>query len=270
MSSSRKARSPARSRRAPARPQRTATRRTEVQQPGERVQKILSAAGIASRRAAEELIAAGRVTVDGRPASLGDRADPARSRIEVDGERVAVNPRKRYYALNKPGGVVTTASDPQGRRKVTDLVRSDVRLVPVGRLDAETTGLLLMTNDGELVHRLTHPRWQVPRVYVAEVRGEVSRSTLERLRRGVRLEDGVARAKEVKVAGRIRNRSRVEITMTQGRKREVRRMLETAGHLVEQLARVRYGPISLGGLRSGTARELTPLEVGALLRTVGL
>lgn len=239
--------------------------------PGDRLQKVLAAAGLCSRRAAEELIAAGRVRVDGRVATLGDRADPRRARIEVDGERVAVNPERSYVALNKPAGVVTTMSDPQGRPTVRDLLkRAPSRVVPVGRLDVDTTGLLLLTNDGALAHRLTHPRWQVPRVYATEVRGEVGAAALRRLLAGVELDDGVARAQDARVAGRARGRTRLEITMAEGRKREVRRLLEAVGHPVVRLARVRYGPISLGRLPPGRWRALSPEEIGALLHSVGL
>ena len=237
----------------------------------QRLQKVIAAAGVASRRAAEELIDQGRVTVDGVVVRVqGMRVDPARARIEVDGERINVNPRHVYFALNKPPGVVTTASDPLGRETVLDLVRTSKRVVPVGRLDADTHGLVLLTDHGDLVHRLTHPRYQVPRVYAAEVKGTMSREAAKALRDGVRLEDGPARAKKVRIIRRAASRSLVEITMTEGRKHEVRRMLDEVGFPVIELVRVAFGPIELGTLASGKSRKLTAEEVGALLKTAGL
>lgn len=238
---------------------------------GTRLQKVLSTAGVASRRAAEQLMVEGRVTVNGRVAArLGMRVDPERDRIEVDGQRVAASSRRSYLMLNKPQGVVTTARDPRGRPTVIDLVRSRERIYPVGRLDAETRGLVILTNDGPLAHRLTHPRWEVPRVYLAKVHGQVTDAAVRRLVSGVRLDDGPARAASARVAARGKRRSQVELTMTEGRKREVRRMLAAVGHPVIELARVRFGPLSLKGLPEGRWRALTPQEVGALLETVGL
>lgn len=265
MSSSRKKRSPARATSRSSRP-------LERDDPrGQRLQKVIAAAGIASRRAAEELIDQGRVTVDGQVVrTQGTRVDPGRVRIEVDGERINVNPRHSYYALNKPAGVVTTAKDPLGRQTVLDLVRTSKRLVPVGRLDADTLGLVLLTDHGELVHRLTHPRYQVPRVYAAEVKGTMSREAAKSLRDGVRLEDGVARAKSVRIIRRAASRSLIEITMTEGRKHEVRRMFDEVDFPVIELVRVAFGPIELGALPAGKSRRLTPEEVGRLLKTAGL
>lgn len=238
---------------------------------GVRLQKVLAAAGIVSRRGAEELIAAGRVRVDGRLVTrLGTRVDPETARIEVDGRRVGVASGDEYFALNKPAGVVSTARDPQGRRTVVSLVPAEGRVYPVGRLDADTQGLILLTNHGELAHRLTHPRFQIPRTYVADVDGVVTRETLERLRRGVRLEDGVARPVSVAVLRTGRDRTQLEVVMTEGRKREVRRMLASVGHPVRGLVRTSFGPIALGTLRSGRARRLTADEVGSLLSSVGL
>lgn len=236
-----------------------------------RLQKVLAAAGIASRRAAEELIVAGRVAVDGRIVGrLGTRVDPSSARIEVDGVRVSVNPDHEYLVLNKPAGIITTVKDTHGRPTVVDLVRSRRRMFPVGRLDADTTGVLLLTDDGELAHRLAHPRFGIRKVYVAEVRGAVAEETCRRLERGVVLEDGPARAVGVHVRGRGRTSSQVEVTMTEGRKREVRRMLEAVGHPVISLSRVSFGPIRLSGLKVGDTRRLTPAEVGELYRLVGL
>jgi 23S rRNA pseudouridine2605 synthase len=232
---------------------------------------VLAAAGVASRRAAEELIAAGRVQVDGAVVRvMGTRVDPARARIEVDGERVDVDRSREYLVLNKPSGVVTTARDPVGRPTVVQLVRARGRVYPVGRLDADTTGLLLLTSHGELAHRLTHPRYRIPRTYLADVRGTPSREALDRLRAGVGLEDGIARASAVRVRRRAGGRSQVEITVTEGRKHEVRRMLEAVGHPVSALARIAFGPLSLGDLKVGKSRRLSPAEIGRLLAATGL
>lgn len=238
---------------------------------GIRLQKLLAAAGVASRRASERLITSGRVTVDGRiVTTLGTRVDPETARIEVDGRRIAVHPGHEYYALNKPEGYLTTASDREGRPTVLGLVRSRRRLFPVGRLDRDTAGLLILTDDGELAHRLAHPRYRVPRVYLAEVRGPVGRPSCQRLTAGVRLEDGVARAARARVRTHSPRASQIELTMMEGRKREVRRMLEAVGHPVVKLVRIAFGPLRLSGLRSGAVRPLTPEEVGELYRAVGL
>jgi 23S rRNA pseudouridine2605 synthase len=198
------------------------------------------------------------------------RVDAARARIEVDGERINVSRRHEYILLNKPAGVVTTVRDPEGRPTVRDLIRSNRRLYPVGRLDAETLGLVLLTDNGELTHRLTHPRFQVPRVYSAEVKGHFSKSAADRLKDGVQLEDGIARAAKVRVRRSAAARSLVEITMTEGRKHEVRRMLDNVGYPVIRLVRTAFGPISLGTLPSGKSRKLTAEEVGRLLTAVRL
>ena len=214
---------------------------------------------------------AGRVWVNGRPATeLGMRVDPQTAKIEVDGLRVNVRPDHVYLLLNKPAGYVTTVSDPQGRPTVMDLVKERSRVYPVGRLDADTTGLLLLTNDGELAHRLSHPRYQVPKTYLAEVRGPMSPKACARLTEGVRLEDGPARAAAAKVIGRGKSRTQVEVVMTEGRKREVRRMLEEVGNPVVKLVRTRFGPIDVRGVKSGATRPLTPQEVGELHKLVGL
>lgn len=236
-----------------------------------RLQKVLAAAGVASRRAAEGLIAAGRVAVNGEVVrGQGRRVDPRRDRIEVDGRRVAADPTYDYWILNKPDGIVTTARDPRGRPTVVDLVPSEHRLYPVGRLDMETTGLVLLTNHGELAHRMAHPRYGIERVYVARVAGVPGDADLAVLTRGIRLEDGPARALAVRVVRRAARHSQVEITMGEGRKREVRRLLDAIGYPVEQLARVGFGPLRLGRLAQGETRRLRAEEVGALLRAVGL
>lgn len=237
---------------------------------GERLQKVLAAAGIASRRASEELIAAGRVKIDGAVVTtLGTRVDPTRARIEVDGKRVAVDPRRRYLAMNKPPGYITTAKDEHGRPTVIDLVGAKERLFPVGRLDADTTGLLLLTNDGPLANRLAHPRYQIEKTYIAEVDGRVAPDVIKRLVEGVYLEDGPARAKRARVRTASGQRAQIEITMTEGRKREVRRMLAAVGYPVRRLVRVSFGPIKLGNLAQGRTRSLSPQEVGELQRLVG-
>ncbi len=234
----------------------------------ERVQKLMAAAGIASRRASEELIAQGRVTVNGRPAELGMKADPATAEIRVDGERVNVNPEKVYIMLNKPRGVITTADDPEGRPTVLDLINLQTRLFPVGRLDMDTEGLLLLTNDGDLAHALTHPSYEVPRVYVALVPGPVRKKTLSEIRHGVELDDGVARPRSIHVAEEAKSRALLEIVMTEGRKREVRRMLEAVGLRVERLARIAYGGVEMSELGQGKWRFLTQEEIGRLFAAI--
>lgn len=233
----------------------------------QRLQKVLAAAGIASRRASEELIVQGRVAVNGEVASLGDKVDPERDVVEVDGERVAVDPERVYVMLNKPRGVITTVDDPEGRPTVMDLINLQMRLFPVGRLDQDTEGLLLLTNDGSLAHSLMHPSYEVERVYVALVPGPVRKRALSQLREGVPLDDGVARAKRARVLEDEQGKALVEIVMTEGRKREVRRMLGALGLSVERLARVAYGGVELGDLRQGKWRFLTQQEIGRLHRS---
>ena len=234
----------------------------------ERLQKVLARAGLGSRRACEDLIRDGRVTVNGRVAVLGERVDPRADRVEVDGARVPLNPELRYMALNKPRGVVTTASDPQGRPDVSRYYPEGVRVFPVGRLDRDTEGLLLLTNDGELANRLLHPRYGVEREYLAEVEGRPTPRVLARLTRGVQLEDGPARAASARQVAGSGGRGAVRMVMTEGRKREVRRMLDAVGLPVRRLVRVRVGPIRLGRLPPGEVRELDAAEVRELLRHV--
>lgn len=236
----------------------------------ERVQKILAAAGLGSRRACEEVIAQGRVAVDGEVVSLGAKADPLTQVITVDGERIHTNPNLVYLLLNKPPGVVTTVTDPQGRATVMDLVPANPRVYPVGRLDRDTEGLLILTNDGELANRLAHPRWQVEKTYVAQVRGQVKRHQLRALLDGVELEDGPAKAKSVRELGNAQDRTLIEIVLTEGRKREVRRMLAAVGMNLERLARVKIGPLPLGDISPGKFRPLTGAEVRDLYTAVGL
>jgi len=235
----------------------------------DRLQKVLAAAGIASRRASEELIVAGRVTVNGRVATIGDRVEAQSDIVEVDGERVIIDTTLRYLMLNKPQGVVSTTSDPEGRPTVMDLVNLDERLYPVGRLDQDTEGLLLLTNDGDLAHRLLHPSFGVERTYLALVPGPVRREPLRRLSDGVMLDDGPARPKRVRVAEEHRGKALLEVVMTEGRKREVRRMLAEVGMPVERLARVAFGGVELGDLRQGKWRFLNRPEIARLHAAVG-
>ncbi|WP_205745755.1 pseudouridine synthase [Egibacter rhizosphaerae] len=236
----------------------------------ERVQKVLAAAGVGSRRACEELIADGRVTVDGEKVTLGAKADPTAQIIAVDGERVAVDPRLVHLMLNKPPQVVTTASDPKGRRTVLDLVPEKPRVYPVGRLDRDTEGLLLLTNDGELAHRLAHPRFEIEKTYVAQVAAPVPKGLMGRLRAGVELDDGTAHVLSARQLGSDSKRVLIELTLAEGRKREVRRLLAAVGHPVQRLARVRIGPLTLGELSTGKYRPLNGREVRDLYRAVGL
>jgi pseudouridine synthase len=238
--------------------------------PVERVQRALARAGFGSRRACEQLIAAGRVQVNGREATLGDRVDPARDEVRVDDRRVSVDPGLRYLALHKPRGVTTTMRDPHAERDLTRFLPKGPRVFPVGRLDRDTEGLLLLTNDGELAHRLTHPRYEVEKEYLAEVDGTPSNRQLARLRRGVDLDDGLARAVQARTAGGSKGRGAVRLVMLEGRKREVRRMLDAIGLPVRRLIRVRVGPVRLGRMRPGELRELEPEDVRALYRAAGL
>jgi 23S rRNA pseudouridine2605 synthase len=224
-----------------------------------RLNAFLARAGVASRRKADELIKAGRVTVNGDPGQLNTFV-AAHDRVEVDGKRVEKQ-ELSYILLHKPADVVTTAHDPQGRTTVVDLVDHPARVVPVGRLDADTTGALLLTNDGELAHRLAHPRYGVEKVYVADVRGEPSDDTLRALAEGIELDDGRTAPANV----RRLNRARVELTLHEGRKHQVKRMLEAVGHPVRRLHRSTYAGLTLEGLEPGAWRELEPSEVQRLL-----
>jgi 23S rRNA pseudouridine2605 synthase len=227
-----------------------------------RLQKVLARAGVASRRACEELIAARRVRVNGQVATLGDRVDPEHDLVELDGAPLALATGLVHYLLNKPAGVVTTAEDPQGRRTVVDLVPAEPRVFPVGRLDLDTEGLLLLTNDGELAHRLTHPSFGVDKEYLAEVEGRPSRGALRRLREGVELEDGPTAPAQVSLV----EPTVLRITIHEGRNRQVRRMCEAVGHPVRRLVRTRIGPLAERRLAPGEWRELSPDEVRALAR----
>jgi 23S rRNA pseudouridine2605 synthase len=239
---------------------------------GVRLQKVLAAAGIGSRRHCEELIGAGRVEVDGEVVRrFGARVDPQHQVIRVDGRRIPASEDLVYLALNKPTGVLTTMSDSRGRATLADLL-GDVaeRLFHVGRLDYDTEGLMLLTNDGELAHRLAHPRFGVPKTYLAEVTGAVPRDLGRLLIGGIELDDGVANADRFRVIERLGDRALVEITLHEGRKHIVKRMLATAGHPVIRLVRTHVGPISLGSLRPGATRRLSTAEIGDLYAAVGM
>ena len=235
----------------------------------QRLQKVLAAAGIASRRASEELIVEGRVEVNGEVAELGRKVDPEVDVVTVDGERINIDPERVYVMQNKPQGVVTTLDDPEGRPTVMDLINLPQRLFPVGRLDQDTEGLLLLTNDGELTNALTHPSYGVERTYVALVPGPVRGRTLGQLRDGVELDDGLARPVRARVLETQRSKALLEVVMTEGRKREVRRMLGALGLHVERLARVNYGGVDLGDLRQGKWRFLRQREIAQLHAAVG-
>ena len=204
--------------------------------------------------------------MNGRLAELGARVVPERDVVEIDGARGPLDPALRYFALHKPHGVVTTARDPQGRPDISAYYPPGERVFPVGRLDRESEGLLLLTNDGELANRLMHPRYQVEKEYLAEVEGTPSQKAISQLLRGVTLDDGEARARSASPVAGSRGRSAVRVVMTEGRKREVRRMLAAVGLPVRRLIRVRVGPIRLGRLRAGEVRELDPAEVRELMR----
>jgi len=231
---------------------------------GERLQKVLARSGFGSRRAAEELIAAGRVEVDGEIAHLGRRVDIARDQIAVDGVPVSVRHDLVYYLLNKPTRVVTTARDPEGRPTVLDLVPLEPRVFPVGRLDFETEGLLVLTNDGELSQLLSHPSHSVEKAYLAEVSGVPSRAALRRLRDGVDLDDGRTAPARVRLVQSHDEAAALELVIHEGRNRQVRRMCEAVGHPVRRLVRTRVGPVTDRKLAPGSWRPLRRREVRAL------
>ena len=239
---------------------------------GVRLQKLLAAAGIGSRRACENLITAGRVEVDGHIVTeLGVRIDPARQSVHVDGERVQLDESRVYLAFNKPLGVVSTMNDELGRPSISDFLGSrQDRLFHVGRLDADTEGLLLLTNDGDLAHRLQHPAYGVLKTYLAQVPGPVARDLGKRLRAGIELDDGPVSVDSFKLVDSAPGRALVEVVLHEGRKHVVRRMLDAVGHPVEHLVRTDVGPIRLGDLKVGKTRRLTREEVGKLYAAAGL
>ncbi len=239
---------------------------------GVRLQKVLAAAGVGSRRHCEELIGAGRVEVAGQVVRrFGARVDPETQIIRVDGKRIPARQDIVYLAFNKPRGVLTAMSDDRGRKTIVDFLGDRAeRLFHVGRLDYDTEGLMLLTNDGELAHRLAHPSFEVAKTYLADVTGPVPKDLGRRLAVGVELDDGVASADRFRVVGRSGNRVLVEVTLHEGRKHIVRRMLAATGHPVSRLVRTDVGPIRLGNLKPGTSRELTTREIGELYAAVGL
>ncbi|MBN9606693.1 MAG: rRNA pseudouridine synthase [Actinomycetales bacterium] len=235
---------------------------------GERLQKVLAAAGVASRRVSEQLIAEGRVRVNGVVVDeLGSRIDPAVDEVEVDGTAIQLDTSRRYVMLNKPTGVVSSMSDDRGRRDLREFTADyEERLFNVGRLDAETSGLLVLTNDGELAHVLAHPSFGVEKTYLATVRGAVAPAVLRRLREGVELDDGPIAADRARLIGEpSRGRSIVELTLHSGRNRIVRRMMDAVGHPVLELVRRQFGPLHLGTLAMGATRDLSRVELGELL-----
>lgn len=232
-----------------------------------RINSYLARSGAASRRGADELIRAGRVTINGAVAALTDTVG-ARDRVELDGRHVAPQ-RLAHVLLHKPAGVVTTARDPQGRPTVVGLVRQPVRVVPVGRLDADTTGALLLTNDGPLAHRLAHPRYGVEKVYEADVEGVPDATDLRRLREGIELDDGWTAPARARVLGRRSGGARLELVLHEGRKHQVKRMCEAIGHPAVRLHRSRYAGLGLGGLAPGEWRALSASEVASLRRAAG-
>jgi 23S rRNA pseudouridine2605 synthase len=236
----------------------------------QRLQKVLATAGVGSRRVCEQLIAAGRVIVDGRTATLGDKVDGASAEIHVDGDRVVTSTDLIYIAMNKPRGVVTTMDDEHGRAAVADFLgRVPQRVFHVGRLDADSEGLLLLTNDGTLGHKLTHPSFGVSKTYLCEVHGPIPKGLSRRLRMGIELEDGPARVDAFKMVDSIGKVALVEVVLHEGRTHIVRRMMAEVGHPVSRLIRTAVGPIRLGELRPGRTRRLTSTEVAALFRIVG-
>lgn len=230
-----------------------------------RIQKAIANSGLMSRRAAEEAMVAGRIQLNGKPVILGDRVDPETDVLTLDGAPVPVAPDLETHLLYKPLGVISTASDPQGRQTVVDLIPSKKRLYPVGRLDADSEGLILISNDGELTNRVTHPRFGITKKYLAEVPGVVKQSALSLLSTGVELDDGTARAVSARVIETSKGRALLELVMVEGRNREVRRMLEAVGHPVTRLVRTAIGPLTDPHLKPGESRRLTPDEIQRLL-----
>jgi len=235
-----------------------------------RLQKFLAQCGVASRRKAEELIQEGRVCVNGVPATVGESIDPDTDTVTLDGATVTLS-RHVYAVLNKPPGVITTASDTHGRNTVMDcLAGIEARVFPVGRLDLDVGGTLLLTNDGELAHRLTHPSYQIPKTYVAWVEGHMTHETAQRLSRGVMLEDGKTGPAEITILKQTPNATRIRLVLREGRKREVKRMCQAVGHAVRKLTRICMAGIASNDLRPGQWRYLTPEEVATLKKMVGL
>jgi 23S rRNA pseudouridine2605 synthase len=243
----------------------------ETEARGERLQKVLAAAGLGSRRTCEEIIAAGRVSVNGSKITVqGTRVDPAVDSVEVDGIRLDTQVEPRYFLLNKPPGYLTTLDDPHGRPTILDLFKEEGRFFPVGRLDLESRGLVLMTNNGFVANRLTHPRFEVDKTYMVRVKGSVAPGVLKRLREGVDLEEGHTSPARVKEVGREGDSTVLELVIHQGWKRQIRRMCDAVGLRVTDLMRTRLGPLSVEGLPEGEWREMSPSEVYALFKALGL
>jgi len=235
-----------------------------------RLQKILATAGIGSRRACEDLIFRRRVTVNGKIAQLGDKVDPEKDEIAVDGARVATNTKLVYLAMNKPRGVVSSMDDEKGRTELADFLGTfEQRVFHVGRLDADSEGLLLLTNDGTLAHKLMHPSYEIAKTYWAEVAGPLPRTVGRQLLSGIELEDGFAKVDTFKLIDTFGKTAQIEVTLHEGRKHIVRRMLDEVGHPVSRLVRTSVGPIRLGDMRPGGFRHLSNAEIGALFKAVG-
>ena len=232
----------------------------------DRLQKVISRAGLMSRRAAEELIAQGRVCIDERVAVLGDRVDPSTQSVLVDGVPIPIAPDLRTFLVNKPLGVISTADDPQGRPTLVEMVESDVRVWPVGRLDADSEGLILVSNDGELTNRVTHPRFGITKTYTVVVDGLASKATVRRLVDGVELADGPAAAASARIIDRSNDTTMIELVMNEGRNREIRRMCDEIGHPVRRLVRTAIGPLKDRDLSPGSVRPLAVVEVAELYR----
>ena len=246
---------------------------TDARSEGIRLQKVLAQAGIASRRAAEIMIDEGRIEVNGQLVTeQGRRVDPERDVIRIDGSRLPPPRRHVYAMMNKPRGVVCTMDDPEGRRTVADFLGryGRDRVYHVGRLDTDTEGMLLLTNDGDFAQAMTHPSYELSKTYVAEVEGFIDNATLKRLTKGVKLDDGWVNPDKVKLGPRTEKRTMVTIVLHEGRNRIVRRLFDAVGHPVRTLARVQMGPVKMGQLRSGEVRDLTRDELGSLLDAVGL
>lgn len=238
---------------------------------GIRLQKVLSTAGVASRRAAEDLISRGRVKVDGKNARLGQRVHPESSVIHVDGQRIITDVKTVHFALNKPRGVVCSMDDDKGRRSLSEFT-DDIteRVFHVGRLDTDSEGLLLLTNDGELSNRIMHPSWKVPKTYRCQVNSVPGRAVIRHVTNGVDLDDGSVQAQKFKIIDEAAGQSLVEITLHEGRKHIVRRLMERVGHPVSRLVRTEIGPVRLHNLKPGVVRRLRPDEIGQLYKQVGL
>lgn len=232
----------------------------------ERLQKVLARAGIGSRRAVEEMIERGRIQVNGVGARLGQRVDPYKDEVKVDGSVVPLRGDLVHFLLNKPVGVISTADDPEGRPTVVEAIETEARIWPVGRLDIDSEGAIVVTNDGDLTLRLTHPRYGVSKTYVAEVQGSLGPKVARELARGIELDDGLTAPARVQILERGTSGSVVELVLTEGRNRQARRMLEHVGHPVRRLVRTAIGPLKLGRLKQGTYRKLSPIEIQLLYK----